>query len=94
MFLRSWWNLLNPLNWLLGRGVPQFINDKTPYDMSWVFPKLKKTNTKSWNVFSAMTIASVGFLSKMFIGKPCSCTTSARQMCVMCPCYKLNGRSR
>lgn len=64
--LCSWWHLLNPIYWLLGR---QFINDKAPYDASWVFPKLKKTNTKCWSVFSAMTIASVGFLSKMFIGK-------------------------
>lgn len=63
-----WW--LNPFNWLLGRSGQQFINDKPPaYDMNWVFPKLKKTNTRWWSVFSTMTIASVGFLSKMFIGK-------------------------
>lgn len=59
----------NPFNWLLGRSPNKFINDKPQYDMSWVFPKLKKTNTRCWSVFSAMTIASVGFLSKMFIGE-------------------------
>lgn len=70
MFLLGWLpSWLNPFNWLLGRG-GQFINDKPPaYDSNWVFPKLKKTNTKWWSVFSSMTIASVGFLSKMFIGK-------------------------
>lgn len=45
------------------------MDDGKAYDMSWVFPKLKKTNNRMWRVFSSMTIASVGFLSKMFIGE-------------------------
>lgn len=58
---------LNPFNWLLGR---QFLGDKNAYDMSWVFPKLKNNKSvKWWSVLSSMTIASVGFLSKMFIGE-------------------------
>lgn len=76
--LSSFWSYFNPFNWLLGRGATtttttssaaQFLNGKPVYDMNWVFPKLKKTNTRWWAVFSSMTIASVGFLSKMFIGE-------------------------
>lgn len=70
--MHPFWSYFNPFNWLLGRGATsdaQFINDKTVYDMNWVFPKLKRTNTRWWAVFSSMTIASVGFLSKMFIGE-------------------------
>lgn len=81
MFLLGWLpSWLNPFNWLLGRG-GQFINDKPPaYDSNWVFPKLKKTNTKWWSVFSSMTIASVGFLSKMFIGKDMSFSVSTKRL--------------
>ena len=69
----SW---LNPFNWLLGRGITatsdghkQFGAEKAPYDVSWIFPKLKKSNTKWWRVWSSLTIGSVGFLSKLFIGE-------------------------
>lgn len=91
MFLLGWLpSWLNPFNWLLGRG-GQFINDKPPaYDSNWVFPKLKKTNTKWWSVFSSMTIASVGFLSKMFIGKDMSFSVSTKKTMTCCVAYSVH----
>lgn len=39
------------------------------YNIDWIIPKLRSPKGRLWNFASTLTLAAVGFISKITIGK-------------------------